>query len=274
MRLVRLVVRSSLLFLLLFGRSIEAQTVFRHQVELIGLVKVKMGLIMDLILDAQMYREDAAKLERADKNVEAIALLQEAIRLTPTTYEDYLALGRLTREVGQLGTARGMFEEALRLDSSGSEPWVQLAYIAHEEHHWREAIDFASAALERHPARLDPLLVLASSQLALDNLDEAEIAVEQALTIAPQSAWSHALLGQLYARRKDFAKSILEFRQAATLARASDEACSYLLQLGDVSVQAGQVSDAVNTYNLVLGKMECEHLMSSIKERLRQLGYP
>ncbi len=164
---------------------------------------------------ADQLVEQAIKLDDADKDAEALKLLEQAIRLNPKHARAHLFRGRMKR---YLGDPHGALRDMLRAKELGEKS--------------------ARLYCERASALLD----LSLHQKALQ-------ATDKALALQPKSAWTRNLRGLAKAGLKDQQGAIEEY----TLGMKDDESYVWLyLNRGNVFFSSGRLRPAMQDYDKVL----------------------
>ena len=192
------------------------------------------------------YREGDSK--------RALSELNEAVRLSPGDAETRTALGLALLQVGDLPGAAAALEEAARLDPGSESAVGNLAKVydrqgrdadaesarkrfqeIHEMRSLRqkveplqvkgaeaynagrldEALGSFQAILKISPRDPEALAHLGSVYIALQNLEEAERYLKQALDVFPEDAFALTEMGRVRALRNDLAGSAELLQRAA-----------------------------------------------------------
>jgi tetratricopeptide (TPR) repeat protein len=95
---------------------------------------------------------DAQKLTKANKLPQAIAKLEEAIRIAPEYRDAHWNLGGLYGKLGRSSEARDQFLKALEIGPAASPIYFNLALLSLDEHKYVDARKWAAKALELDPA--------------------------------------------------------------------------------------------------------------------------
>ena len=99
--------------------------------------------------------------------------------------------------------------EALRLADQGAK--------AAKKGDFHAALDFYTAALQANPALPDTRRELAMVHYELGQLDAAKDELIDALRLAPDDAWSHVVMGNIFTRQQDWNSAIRFFSKALDL---------------------------------------------------------
>ena len=119
------------------------------------------------------------------------------------------------KETGQKLSKSGQFAEAIPLLKSAADAlpddeslWGELVVAARDSGQDGQAIEFAKLGIRNHP-RSDWLWQeLGGRLIAVDKLDEAEKALDNARKLNPDSLWAWRYLTRLHQKRKNYAKEI------------------------------------------------------------------
>jgi tetratricopeptide (TPR) repeat protein len=95
---------------------------------------------------------DAQKLANANKLPQAIAKLEEAVRIAPEYRDAHWNLGVLYGRLGRLAEARAQFQKAIDIGPPASGIYFNLALISLEAREYGEAQNWAAKALKLDPA--------------------------------------------------------------------------------------------------------------------------
>ncbi|MDA0785747.1 MAG: tetratricopeptide repeat protein [Proteobacteria bacterium] len=161
---------------------------------------------------------------------------------TATTREQSAVLGQagsVWLHAGDLSRAHRVLSQALELDSSNPEIWIDRGdALARGGEYW-DAVDDFSAALDRDDARLDALIFRAAAYRLLEVPDLARDDIARALAVDPGNPDALMELGAVQAGVGEFdaaRKSWLRVLSVAPESRAADAARAALQQM-DVKVE-------------------------------------
>ena len=182
-----------------------------------------------------------------DKDIEAVANYENALKADSALTEIYVPLGILYFQKGDIAKADELLTKALAGSAGTAETQLFLGMIRLSQNRTSEAL----TAFEKAKA-LDPTMPEASFQLAetLVKLDRSKDAIpEYQKAVALRPAYFDALLGLADAQRatKDHASAITSYRQATKLKNDNIDA---QIGLGDANRLAGNFNDAAGSYNL------------------------
>ncbi|TFG34276.1 tetratricopeptide repeat protein [Candidatus Thorarchaeota archaeon] len=189
-------------------------------------------------VQAEMPEKAVKVLELAEEQVEQHCVVE-------------LFLGRALWALGKLVTAEDHLREALRLDPTEPEPWIDLARILFQRCEYRQAMAFLENALERFPEEIN-LLFLHS--LVAYRLGDFTLATKQ-LSILHQiepnlmtciSNYAYILLLQ---RRLHEAVPFVNYAN-----NIDPEDYRSLLLLGELCFQSGEFENAMDCFGKVLDK--------------------
>ncbi len=220
--------------------------------------------------DAERLSLLADAYERANRTPEAAATLQDAVKRYPRHEQLYLQLAELCIDHGSHGladevlkaavhnvgesarlhTARGVvyaqlerleesaseFEKASRLASGNELAAMGLNLTLQQEGRLAEAVQLLREQLKKNPAQPDLNYLLAQALMRqgvapdTPDFEEARRSLERAIAADPESARSHAALGQLYLKGGETAAAIKQLERSLELDPA-ERTASYQLML-------------------------------------------
>jgi tetratricopeptide (TPR) repeat protein len=149
---------------------------------------------------AEMYR-------RAGDPEAAIAAYLQGIALKPSNVNYRVALATLLESLGRLDEALLQVQEAARLTPEDPALRQSLAFMYQRLGMYPEALAEAQVAAQLAPNDATPRLLVGDLSRALNDLQTASAAYEQALAIAPslENAWSvHLNLALIYGESGQF----------------------------------------------------------------------
>ena len=149
---------------------------------------------------AEMYR-------RAGDPEAAIAAYLQGIALKPSNVNYRIALANLLESLGRLDEALLQVQEAARLTPEDPALRQSLAFMYQRLGMYPEALAEAQVAAQLAPNDATPRLLVGDLSRALNDLQTASAAYEQALAIAPslENAWSvHLNLALIYGESGQF----------------------------------------------------------------------
>jgi len=199
--------------------------------------------VQDVPRDAEISYENALKQLKANRPEDAIAELENAVRLFPT----YL----------------------LALEKLGYE------YIAADR--FTEAEGVFTKALEVNPKSFSATSGLGISQFKLGKKSEAAITVEEATALNPSSAITFLFLGQIYRGLREFEKAETALKKAKKLSRDKFPDVHWelaLLYYHDLN-RYGEAADELELYLRAKpdaeNKKQVEKLIKIFRDKAKQL---
>ena len=180
-------------------------------------------------------------LGRLGRWKEAIALMEETIRMGPDQAEAWFNLGWAREFTGELQEARRCFEQAVTLDPLFAAPLAHLASLAYRRSDWTATEDLAGKALAIEPGHPVALTALAMTALAQRDLAATEARLTELGDLSrlepTEAALAQTALGDLrdaQGRRSEAfaayaARNARKFRDAAPwFDRAGSTATDYV----------------------------------------------
>jgi len=174
---------------------------------------------------------------------EAIALLERAVRLEPTSLNHY-NLARVLLEAGDSHEGESHLRMAVELDPNNFQAWHNLGVLMSKQHKTAEATLAFTAALRRQPAM--PATHLEFGKLLVEQ-QEWDAAIEQlqiGLAAIPGDVQGHRELGVALFSRGRSAEAVQELETA--LLGSSDARTHYYLGL--LLHSLGRFSEALPHY--------------------------
>jgi tetratricopeptide (TPR) repeat protein len=135
--------------------------------------------------DAKRYNALALSYVRAGRIADAMARLQDAVRLAPDTVEPHNNLGHVLQLQGKVSDALEHYREAVRIAPGSDLVHLNLANALQELDQIQEAIPHFEQAIALNPAAADAHNNLGVALGSLGRLDEAAVHFRQALEIRP-----------------------------------------------------------------------------------------
>jgi adenylate cyclase len=124
----------------------------------------------------------------------AVALLERAIEINPSSAMAYWALGSSLNQAGQTDDGIAMIEKAIRL--SPQDPLMHEFMFSIGSAHfiarrYEKAVEFASASLNLMTGQPGAFRLLAAASAYLGKLSEATVALEEMKRVAPGMSEQH-----------------------------------------------------------------------------------
>lgn len=176
-------------------------------------------------------------LAKKNKPEEAIASLQEAVRMDPEFAFAWSELGKLQMENGHAGEAHQSLESAAKAEPRWPEPYLHLALLAVRSDNWKEAAEVTDRVLQLDS--FDYPQAFFCNAVANYNLKHPEAAEKSArsaekLDTRHQFPQIARLLGAILAERHRYAEAADEFRNYLMLAPRAADAPAVRKQLDDM----------------------------------------
>jgi predicted CXXCH cytochrome family protein len=191
--------------------------------------------------DALPWRELGQIRAKQAKHAEAVAALEESLRLDAEAPETHYALGTLRAQQGNSGGAEASFREAIRLKPDYAEAHMNLAILLFQRQRVEEAGYHFKSALRVRP---DYLLGRLNYALMLNNVnraDEARTQLEAALRADPNFAQAHEELGKMAESAGRMEEAFNEYAEAV---RMRPQLSRSQLGLGAALARNGNLSEA------------------------------
>ena len=137
------------------------------------------------------------RLLAEDRNREAAAAYEEAVRRNPEHARAWCGLGAARRRLADMDAAREAYEEALRLDPDYAEAWSNLGEWRFVTGDAAGALECIGRALRQAPGLLEALNNKVAALYELRRYDEAEAQAREAIARHPREASLHVNLGNV-----------------------------------------------------------------------------
>jgi len=176
-------------------------------------------------------------LGRLGRWKEAIAVMEETIRMAPDQAEAWFNLGWAREFTGELQEARRSFEQAAALDPLFAAPQAHLASLAYRRSDWAAAEELGGNALAIEPGQPVALTALAMTALARRDLAATEARLAQLGDLSrlepTEAALAQTALGDLRDAQGRHAEAFAAY--AARNARKFREAAGWFDRAGNTA---------------------------------------
>ena len=193
---------------------------------------------------------------------EAVALLREALAITPDDATLYLGLGSAMRKAGLMKDAVGAFEAAIELDPGYAAAWFARGSAFNAGGATKDAIDDFRQVLRLDPQHDAAMGALAGALAKRGELDEAALLANRALALRPQSRIASVALAQIAIEQKRYgdAVAILEpLAQNGSDSGDGDDLVAAFSALGDALEGSGAFDQAYEAYQRAQDLFEQVH---------------
>jgi Flp pilus assembly protein TadD len=187
--------------------------------------------ISDLTATALYYSNRGAEALRAERLDEAIAWLEDAVRIDPELASAWANLGVAQRRSGRTGQAELSYRQALVVDPGLSSALVNLAVLLRLNGRTEEADDLLLMADARRNRNPFTYIALGDLSLRYGRLDEAERFYSRARRLGPDEAAPAAALGEVLLRRGERKAAEKLLRRAQRLEPDGDRRIDRLVRL-------------------------------------------
>ncbi len=187
--------------------------------------------ISDLTATALFYSNRGAEALRAGRLDEAVAWLEDAVRIDPELTSAWVNLGVSQRRSGRAEAAEASYRRALEIDPRGGSALVNLAVLLRMNGRAGEAEDLlrlAATARNRNPFTY---VALGDLSLRYGRLDEAERFYSRARRLGPDEAAPAAALGEVRLRQGERRAAEKLLRRALRLQPDGDQRIDRLARL-------------------------------------------
>lgn len=184
--------------------------------------------------------------ERAnvDKRQYYLELSKKKVAENPGHVKAYFELGVLYKEAKQYVEAEKAFEESIRLDAAHSAPRLNLAIVQQKQGQYDTAIHNYGLVLEKGP-NADAYFGVGFCYFQKNELDQAALYFQQAITQNPQLVDAYINLGAIYERRNQFQEGVRILLKAIAITPRNARA---YYNLGVIYEKVGDLAKAMVSY--------------------------
>jgi len=170
----------------------------------------------DLLLEKQpndpaTHIAVANLLNAQQKYSEAIAEIQKAITLAPSSGDSYLNLALVQTRTGQFDAAEGNYKKAIDLKAEGENPRMALAAFYQGRGRYPEAEQQVQSVITADPKDINARASMAKLYMAEGKRAEAEQFLAQAKRDLPKDSTAYRMLGDYYFAEGDLDKALAEY---------------------------------------------------------------
>lgn len=202
------------------------------------------------LLDA---RFDLANLYFRVKDYEAAkTALQELITSNPRFASAHALMGRVVEAQGNAESATSYYAKAIELDRTNPIAHNALAARAIAAKNWPEAISHARQALVEDPDNMNSYLNLSIAYYNMEMLDMARFVCLNALSVNPQAAALHNMLGLVLLKKDDVRGAVVEFNRAL---QADPDMIDARMNAGAVTLSYSDFQTAFDHFDRVVQLM-------------------
>lgn len=183
------------------------------------------------------------RLLAEDKNRDAAAAYEEAVRMNPAHARAWCGLGAARRRMADMDAAREAYDEALRLDPDYAQAWCNLGEWRFVKGDAAAALECYERALRQTPDLLEALNNKVAALYELGRYEEAEAQARQAIARHPREASLHVNLGNVLLHSGRARPALKAFREALECDPACPEAH---LNLATLLGETGHLEKAIS----------------------------
>jgi predicted O-linked N-acetylglucosamine transferase (SPINDLY family) len=159
-----------------------------------------------------------------DRNREAAAACEQALRAYPKHAQLWCALGAAKRRLAQMDAAGDAYRKAVALDPAYAQAWSNLGEWHLVKGDMAEALAACEQALTAEPRLLQALNNRVAALYELGRFDDAEATARKAIDLHPHEAALHANLANVLLHTGKSRLAVDAFRKALECDPASPEA--------------------------------------------------
>jgi hypothetical protein len=195
--------------------------------------------------EARRALQKGLELSKKNRPEEAIASLQDAVRVYPEFAFAWYELGKLQLENDHTPDAHESFEAAAKAEPRWPEPYLRLAVMALMTHDWKQVADNTEHVLHLNAFQYPQAYFLngaANFNLHHIDLAEEEALAAEKLDMQHQYPQIEKLLGTIYSERHRYADAAKKFRSYLMLAPEAEDAAVARQQLAGMEALAAESS--------------------------------
>lgn len=176
-------------------------------------------------LKAEDQGDYGTSLEKLGRLDEAIAALQEAVKIDSANGDAYNSLGVILMRKKEWLRAGEMFEKRIAIDNKAYSAYLNGAVSFMQVKEWPRARALLMQLVAARPEYITGRLWLARYYTFVDSLDQAKGEYDQVLKLISESpekykkeaGETHFMIGQYYFRKQAYALAVESFRRASSL---------------------------------------------------------
>ncbi len=189
------------------------------------------------------HRDLAMAYKTLGKQDDAERSLDDSFELDPERKQLVVALEH--QRDGEFGKAENICREILRKDPKNVNATRMLGMIAQDLGKPRLAARMLGNAVKLAPDFFGARMDLARALIEIDELDECEPVVKEAIRLQPELPQPYSLLGNLYSKRGNFEDAVEAYKQA--LEKQPNHGAS-LAAMGHALKTIGRQEESIDTY--------------------------
>jgi tetratricopeptide (TPR) repeat protein len=215
---------------------------------------------------AEAHSNLAIRLKNQGRLTEAIEHYEQALRIEPHFAEARNNLGVALGEAGRVQEEIACYEEALRMKPDYAEAHFNLAHTLAHAGELKEAVTHYEQALRINPDYTEAHNNLGNALFQQGRMTEAITQYEQALRIKPDYAEAHNNLANVLFRQGRVTEAIAQYEEAL---RLKPDSAGVHYNLGVALEQAGRLPEALDHYGQAVklrpGFVEAEHKLARLR---------
>jgi tetratricopeptide (TPR) repeat protein len=184
--------------------------------------------------EARRALQKGLDLAKKNKPEDAIASLQEAVKIYPEYAFAWFELGKLQVANEHIADGHESFEAAVKYEPRWPDPYMRLALMAVKAHDWREVAANTDRVVHLNSFEYPQAYFLnAAANYNLHHLDVAEQSALAAEKVDVEHAFPQVeqLLGTIYVERRRYADAVEKFRVYLDMAPNASDAPATRQQL-------------------------------------------
>lgn len=192
------------------------------------------------------YYGKGLALKKLRKYAEATKAYQGAIRQNPSYSLAYIALGKIFSQRGMPDKAIETYTKAIEYDPTSAKLCYELgAVYQNRKKNYKKAVENFTKATQINPEYDLAFYSLGVSLTELNRLDEAVVALENALAVTKRKRWAdpHYRLSVVFNKKGNFSKALKSAEQALAIKK----------NFAPAAYEAGKACKSLGRFNAAIG---------------------
>ncbi len=170
----------------------------------------------------------------------SIKSFKKVVELEPQYSPGYVLLGTAYMQVREWSDAKSAFEKATKLEPSNASAFLGIGAALNQQQDFSGAIKPLGRSLELNPKSAETQYEMGRSFWGLQKWQEAEPHARRSLELNNEFAPAHALMGNIYLRRRDADSALKEFQEYLRLDPQGEHAAAVREMIDKIQKALGQ----------------------------------
>jgi tetratricopeptide (TPR) repeat protein len=170
----------------------------------------------------------------------SIKNFKKVVELEPQYSPGYVLLGTAYMQVREWSDAKSAFEKATKLEPGNASAFLGIGAALNQQQDFSGAIKPLGRSLELNPKSAETQYEMGRSFWGLQKWQEAEPHARKSLELNNEFAPAHALMGNIYLRRRDADSALKEFQEYLRLDPQGEHAAAVREMIDKIQKALGQ----------------------------------